>query len=288
MRSAELLLNISAEHGEGPVWDNLHEELYWVDLLRGDYHVFNLSTNEHHCFNAGQPLGVLALREKSGLIMALRDGFALVDKKGDKPALIHTPEIDAGTRFNDGAVDPAGRFFAGTMTFDGKENRGNLYSVDATHQLRHLEHALFIPNGMGWSPNGDTFFLTDTNAHLIYAYDYDLASGSIANKRRFIEFPSNEFPDGFAMDSEGGFWIAMWGGGALHRYDHNGRKVDLIDLPVQYPTSCCFGGKDRSTLFVTSSRLMLPRDESAEHSVAGKMLRIETGVAGLPQHRFKG
>jgi xylono-1,5-lactonase len=288
MRNAELLLDITSEHGEGPVWDDQTGALYWVDLLKGDYHVFHIGSGEHHCFNAGQPLGVLALREKGGMIMALRDGFAWVDKKGDLPMLIHSPEPGAGTRFNDGAVDPAGRFFAGTMTFDGKENRGNLYSLDSNHQLRHLEHALFIPNGMGWSLDGNTFFLTDTNANLIYAYDYDVGSGSISNKRKFIEFSPHEFPDGFAMDSEGGFWIAMWGGGALHRYDRGGRKMAAFDLPVQYPTSCCFGGKDMSTLFITSSRLMLSQDEREEHTIAGKMLRLDTDVAGLPQRRFKG
>lgn len=289
VRTVEPLLDLSIEHGEGPVWDNLRGELYWVDLLQGDYHVLNISTGLHHRFPVGQPLGVLALREKGGLIMALRDGFALVDKNGDEPRFIHKPEEeDTTTRFNDGAVDPAGRFFAGTMTFDGKENRGNLYLVDTTHRLRHLEKSLFIPNGMGWSLDGGTFFLTDTNAHLIYAYDYDVESGSISNKRKFIEFSSDESPDGFAMDSEGGFWIAMWGGGALHRYDHKGKKVEVIDLPVLYPTSCCFGGKDMCTLFITSSRLILSQDERVKHSMAGKMFKLQTDVAGLPQRRFKG
>lgn len=288
MRSVEPLLDLSLEHGEGPVWDHLRGELYWVDLLQGDYHVLDVSTGAHHHFQVGQPLGVLALREKGGLIMALRDGFALVDKNGDPPRFIHRPEEDTTTRFNDGAIDPAGRFFAGTMTFDGGEDRGNLYSVDAKHRLQHLERSLFIPNGMGWSLDGSTFFLTDTNAHVIYAYDYDVASGSMSNKRWFIEFSSGESPDGFAMDSEGGFWIAMWGGGALHRYDHKGKKVEVIDLPVQYPTSCCFGGKDMSTLFITSSKLMLSENDRLKNSMAGKIFRLETGVKGLLQRRFKG
>jgi xylono-1,5-lactonase len=285
----EPVFKVTTEHGEGPVWDFRHQRLYWVDLLKGDYLFGDVSTGEVKRVNVGQPLGVLALRENGGLVVAVQQGFALWDENNRQLEFLQCPEKEnREIRFNDGAVDPRGRFLAGTMTFDGDKDIGNLYMLGFDHQLKKLETSLFIPNGMGWSPDHKTFYLTDTNRHIIYAYDYFDETGDITNRRPFIEFSENEYPDGLTIDAEGGFWIAMWSGSKIYRYDAKGKKLGEIPVPVQYPTSCCFGGGDMSTLFITSSQLPLSEEDRRKQPLAGRMFRIDTDVIGLPEPRFKG
>lgn len=289
MNTIKHLFDVVTEHGEGPVWDAVENKLYWVDLLKGDYLKADIHTGEVKRFHIGQPLGVLALRENGGLILALRDGLALWNESTESLDFIHTPEKEnPTTRFNDGAVDPAGRFFAGTMTFDGDKDIGNLYRLGADHSLKTVESSLYIPNGMAWSSDHKTFYLTDTNRHIIYAYDYDVDSGDITNRRTFIQFGEREFPDGLTTDTNGDFWIALWGASKIYRFDHRGKKIAEIPVPVQYPTSCCFGGDDLSTLFITTSRLALSEHDRKRQSPAGKILMLETNVTGVAQRRFKG
>ena len=289
MSAIKHVFDVVAEHGEGPVWDAVEKQLYWVGLLKGDYLRADIHTGEVKRFHIGQPLGVLALREKGGLILALRDGFALWDEATKSLDFIHTPEKEnPDTRFNDGGVDPAGRFFAGTMTFDGNRDIGNLYRLGTDHSLKKVESSLYIPNGMAWSTDRKNFYLTDTNRHIIYVYDYDVDTGDITNRRTFIQFDKHEFPDGLTTDTNGDFWIALWGSSKIYRFDHQGKKVAEIPVPVQYPTSCCFGGDDLSTLFITTSRLPLPEHEQKNQPLAGKLLMLETNVTGVAPLRFKG
>jgi xylono-1,5-lactonase len=289
MQKAEPVFDVITEHGEGPVWDPIEGNLYWVDLLEGDYIKTNLGTGETKRFNLGQPLGVLALRAKGGLVVALRDGFAFWDEATRQLDFIHTPEKEnTETRFNDGAVDPDGRFFAGTMTMDGKKDIGNLYRLGTDKSLKKVESSLFIPNGMAWSMDAKTFYLTDTHRNVIFAYDYELESGDITNRRTFIQFEKHEFPDGLTTDTHGNFWIAMFGGSKICQYDRLGKKANEITLPVQYPTSCCFGGDKLSTLFVTTSKLVLSEAERKQQPLAGSMFRLETDVVGVCEPRFKG
>jgi len=275
----------SAEHGEGPVWDPESGLLYWVDILQNRYFKGNPATGEVSSYDVGQPIGVLALKKSGGVITALRDGYAHFDEELQKTDLIYnTVDANPGTRFNDGAVDPRGRFLAGTMTFNGEEQIGKLFSLDTDFKATELETSLFIPNGMDWA--GDTFYLTDTNQHLIFAYDYDLGTGRISNRRPFIEFADDEYPDGCCIDSQGGFWVAMWGGGKLCRFDKNGNKIEEIDLPVAHPTSCCFGGEDLNILFITTSRLLLSEAEIKDNPQAGKLLSMDTELKGRPNFKF--
>ncbi|KAG1657633.1 Regucalcin [Nymphon striatum] len=197
----EPIFHISAEHGEGPVWDALHHKIYWVDLLKGLYFKGDLKDNTIEDYSIGQPLGFLALRENQ-------------EEQ-------HNSEV----RFNDGAVDPKGRIFGGTMEWNGADNKGKLFRLNTDHSWNVLEENIHITNGMGWNPEKDTFFMIDTNRNAVFAYDYEIASGDISNKRTHIQFADTEFPDGMTIDSDGGFWIALWGGGALVRFDKFGNKM---------------------------------------------------------------
>jgi xylono-1,5-lactonase len=196
----------------------------------------------------------------------------------------HNPDV----RFNDGAVDPRGRFFAGTMQWDGRPALGKLFRLDPDRTITQWEKDIFITNGMGWSPDQRTFYLVDTFAPILYAYDYEIETGDIHNRRDFVVFEEGEYPDGMTIDSEGGFWIAMWSAGKVIRLDPSGKHIGEIRLPVTHPTSCCFGGPDLKTLFITTSQLPLSEKEKAEQPLAGRIFVLETDTTGQVEPRFKG
>ncbi len=284
------LFDIQAELGEGPVWDPVLQQLYWVDIMAGKYFKADYPSGILETHVVGQPLGALALREKGGLVMALKGGFGLFDETSGKLKLIkNVPEKDnPKVRFNDGAVDPKGRFFAGTMDMNEHRDIGKLYRLDANFSTTLLVENIYISNGMGWSLDHTKFFYIDTLAHCVFSYDYDLETGAISNKNYFIEFGFNEYPDGMAMDNEGGFWIAFWGSSKIEHYDAKGLFVKRVTMPVPQPTSCCFGGADMKTLFITSAYRGLTAVQRKEFPLSGRLFAVETDVAGKIEPKFAG
>ncbi|PGH40674.1 MAG: hypothetical protein CRN43_01565 [Candidatus Nephrothrix sp. EaCA] len=282
----ESVFDVRCQHGESPVWDAGGGCLYWVDLLKGFLHKGNIQTGEVKSYDAGCSVGVLAVRQSGGLIMATGKGIGFWSETESKLQILHPLQNADRTRFNDGAVDAQGRFFAGTMAHRGDSPLGVLYRVDKNLCLRKMEESLLIPNGMGWSEDNQTFYLTDTNKHVIYSYDYDMATGDISNRIPFIEFGKDEFPDGMCMDRQGSFWVAMWGGGKINKFGKNGQKQEEFILPVKYPTSCCFGGSEMKTLFIATSSLPLSEEEKESNPWAGKVLKLDTPRVGKKQFLF--
>lgn len=278
------------EHGEGPFWDEVRQEYFWVDLLQGIYYRGSTETGHLKKQAVGQPLGVMALREQGGQVMAVRDGFGFFDEESLQLELIQpSPEQDnREVRFNDGVVSPQGQFWAGTMEWDGKKKIGKLFRLNTDHSFTTLETDLFIPNGMGWNTKVDTFFMIDTGQHCVFAYDYDLQNDGITNRRVFIQFEDNENPDGMAIDAQDHFWIAMWGGAKIIHLDQDGNKVEEILLPVPFPTSCCFGGGNLDQLFITSSRITMNQDQIDQYPLSGTSFVIPTNRKGKPGYRFAG
>ncbi|MEM6378325.1 MAG: SMP-30/gluconolactonase/LRE family protein [Bacteroidota bacterium] len=290
MKNIEPIFNTLLEHGEGPVWDEKTAQLYWVDLLRGKYFRGNLVNDTLVNYAIGQPLGALAMRQDKGLVMALRDGFARFDEDTQQLEMVKdSPILNLpNVRFNDGSVDPKGRFLAGTMTFDGDEQIGKLYSLDEQQSYRELDDNFLIPNGMGWNKNGDQFYLIDSFQNVLFAYDYDLEAGLVSNKRVHIQFEKQEIPDGMCMDAEGSFWIAMWGGSKILNFSPKGKRIDQIEMPVPYPTSCCFGGPKLNQLFITSSQLPLNEHEKKQFPLSGRTFMVELDVVGKSDYRYNG
>ncbi|MEZ5041978.1 MAG: SMP-30/gluconolactonase/LRE family protein [Saprospiraceae bacterium] len=289
-KEVRAIFDIQAEHGEGPVWDEKNQQLYWVDIGQGKFYTGDLASGRTAAYSIGQALGVLGLREMGGIVMAVRDGFGFFDEKTGLFQLIEpSPEQhNALVRFNDGAVDPAGRFFAGTMAWDEEQCLGKLFRLDPDLSWEAVEDHLHIPNGMGWSKDLSTYFMIDTMQQAVFAYDYDVSTGAIANRRKFIEFPKGEFPDGMCMDSEDGFWIALWGLKKVVHFDHSGKRVAEIIVPALHPTSCCFGGEQMQTLFITSSQRDLTPAQKIAYPLAGRTFVIETDVVGKVEPRFRG
>jgi len=189
-------------------------------------------------------------------------------------------------RFNDGKVDPGGRFWVGTL---GDDDQSCLYRLDPDGELHTMETGIQISNGLGWSPDRKTMYYTDSPLRVIYAYDYDLGSGSITNRRDFVSVPIDEgFPDGLAVDSDGFIWSAHWDGWRISRYDPEGNIERVVYLPVQRPTSCTFGGPDLDQLFITSAWTGLSETERREQPLAGDLFLVCGDVKGQKENMFLG
>lgn len=290
MLTAKPIFDIKPEHGEGPIWCPITQKFYCVDLLKGIYYKVDWKIRTSIKYEIGQELGVMALCENNNIVVAVRDGFAFFNEETKTLQLIeNSPEIKVRKRrMNDGAIDPSGRFLAGTMEYDGANPTGKLYSLDSHKKWQCLEEHIFIPNGMGWSPDATTYYMVDTFRNIMYAYDYNIETGDISNRRNHIQWGKDEYPDGMTIDSEGGFWIAMWLGSKVSHFDSSGKWIEDIHVPVLHTTSCCFGGRDLKTLLITTSNLNLSKKEKKENPLAGRCFAFKTNTVGQKEPRYKG
>ena len=164
----------------------------------------------------------------------------------------------------------------------------SLYRLDSDGSLHTMEGGLTIANGMGWSPDGKTMYLTDTRRHLIYAYDFDGATGSISNRRNFVQVPVDDgFPDGLTVDSKGFVWSARWAGSCIVRYDPDGKLERKVELPASHVTCCAFGGPDLTDLYITTAWNEMSDEEHAREPLAGDLFRLRTGIKGVAQPKFQ-
>ena len=183
-------------------------------------------------------------------------------------------------------MDRRGRFWAGTLAPGATSS---LYRLDPDLTVHTMETGITASNGIGWSPDNRTMYFTDTRRKTIYAYDFDAATGSIGNRRPLIFTPEEDgVPDGLTVDSEGFIWSARWGGWKVSRYDPSGKLEREVRLPVQYPTSCAFGGDRLDELYVTSARTRVSEEQIHDQPFAGDLLRLRTGIRGLPEPKFAG
>jgi sugar lactone lactonase YvrE len=293
MDELEHVLAVRNELGEGPIWDAETQMLYWVDIYGQAFYRFAPATGSLRKTAVGVMVGVLAPRAAGGLVLATERGFALWDESSAALTPLAAPADEhPETRFNDGAVDPAGRFWAGTMLEDSGDWNpapGNLYRLDPDHTLHRVDSGFAVSNGIGWSLDWKTMYFTDSPRQVIYAYDYDLLTGAIENRRPFIQTPGEaSVPDGLTVDSEGCIWSARWGGWRIIRYDPQGKKEREIALPVQYPTSCAFGGAALDELYITSAATRLNAQQRQEQPLAGDVFRLRPGVKGLETPRYLG
>ncbi|HBY07038.1 MAG TPA: gluconolactonase [Chloroflexi bacterium] len=275
--------------GEGPVWVPEEQALYWIDIQRPALQRWHPQSAEYRFWQLPSEIGSFALRKQGGAVLALRTGFAYLDLETAAITPLADPEADLPfTRFNDGKCDRRGRFWAGTMDEEIPNTRGALYRLDPGGAYLTMQEGIGISNGLGWSPDNRTMYYTDSIKHQIYAYDFDLESGTIRNRRVFAETPEAYVPDGLAVDAEGYIWSAKWDGWKVVRYAPDG-SVDLeVPLPVQRPTSCAFGGPDLKHLYITSARVDLSAKELAEQPQAGSIFVVKTTTQGLPEPRFQG
>ena len=288
--SAELLLGVQNSTGESPVWHAQEQALYWVDIPAQTLHRWQAQTGAHQVWNAPEMLACMVRgTAATQWIAGTETGMFALDTGRDEAlgfARIATVEHALpGMRFNDGRCDRQGRFLAGTMLMDMAAARavGNIYQLQADGGLRQLLGGFTTPNGMAFSPDGRTMYLSDSHPSVrqVWAYDYDTDAGLPSNQRPFIDMGGFAGrPDGAAMDSDGGYWICGNDAGLVHRYTPAG-KLDLsVRLPAAKPAMCAFGGAGMRTLFITSIR---PANSAAD-ALDGGLFAIELpGVQGCPE-----
>ncbi|MCR4286083.1 MAG: SMP-30/gluconolactonase/LRE family protein, partial [Candidatus Kaiserbacteria bacterium] len=223
--------------------------------------------------------------------VAVQNGFGRYDTKSGVLEMLATVEHEnSSIRFNDGKCDPAGRFWAGTMAQDGTPDAGSLYCLDYDLIVTKKLGGIGISNGIGWSPKADKMYYIDSRSQKVVEYSYDLASGAISSPRTVVEIEVKEgTPDGMCVDAEGMLWVALWDGGKVIRINpKNGERLSEVMVPkVQKVTSCAFGGKDLSTLFITTARVDLSPDEERRQPDAGSLFSVVVGVRGLPANVFE-
>jgi sugar lactone lactonase YvrE len=233
-------------------------------------------------------LGAVALRESGGLLGAFMTGFKWIDPDTGAVTPIVDPEPHRpGNRLNDGRCDRRGRFFAGTMDNEEIACTGTLYRLDPNLSVHALASDVHLSNGIDWSPDDRVMYYADSLRHVIWAYDFDLETGEIGNRRAFAEVPEDAgVPDGLCVDAEGCVWSAHWGGWRVTRYDPAGRIERIIDLPAAQITCPAFGGRDLEVLYVSSAAIGMSEADFAKAPDAGGLFALEVGVRGLPASRF--
>lgn len=285
----ECVLEAGAILGESPVWDGERDRLYWVDSLGQSINSFDPATRLNTSWPTPTPVGSIGLREGGGLVAALKSGFAFYDEGATSPRL--TVAIDGepeSNRLNDGRVDPAGRFWAGSMTGPGREPVGALFCLDNELNVHRRAEGMVLSNTLCWSPDGGTMYHGDSFRRTVWAWDFDVESGAIGNRRIFAEGEGLAgVPDGAIVDEEGHLWIAHIQGSCIARYAPSGKLVRTIRLPVQNPTCPAFGGPGLRTLYVTSATIGLTPEQRAAQPLAGGLFALDVDVAGRPERRFR-
>ena len=291
---AELIVDARNAVGESPVWVAEENALYWVDIPAGGLQRWSADSGHVEAWKAPQMLACIARQSNGRWVAGMESGFFELhphnDGSLDSELLAEVNHARADMRLNDGRCDRQGRFWAGSMVLNMGANaaEGTLYRYGAG-QPGPLDAQLggfIVPNGLGFSPDGRTMYLSDSHplVQQIWAFDYDIDNGTPSNRRLFVDmhqFPGR--PDGAAVDAEGCYWICANDAGLIHRFTPDGRLDRSLAVPVKKPTMCAFGGSRLDTLFVTSIR---PGDDQDAQSLAGGVFALNPGVKGLPEPAF--
>jgi sugar lactone lactonase YvrE len=284
----ECALEQPALLGESPIWSAAEQALYFVDIHRPAIHRFRPADGDLATWPLTENVGSIGLRAAGGLIAALRKTFAVVDTvDGTVHSLQAALFADSDVRFNDGRCDRSGRFWAGTVQERRKPGLASLYCVQTNGRCSKALDGLTVSNGISWSPDDRVMYLADSWERAIYAFDFDLTEGRLANRRVFARFAEGVgIPDGAAVDSEGCYWIAHFDGWRVSRYSPRGELVRVVEFPVPRPTSCAFGGPDMRTLYVTSASFNLSPEQLAAAPLSGCLFALDVGAQGLPEPAF--
>lgn len=296
MDQVEHILPCRNKLGEGPLWSEEQEVLYWVDIENDCYCRFDPISDHSEIIQTGVAVGVLAERERGGLVLATKKGFAFWDETSKTLRYGAQPfGEDPRLRFNDGAVDCRGRFWAGSKVEDGQEHpdNGTLYRLDPDGSVHVMLTNIGVPNGIGWSPDNTIMYFADSPRQIITAYDFDAENGTITQPRPFVLTGDEEgglglagFPDGLCVDSDGYVWSAFWDGGKVIRFAPDGTIERTIDMPVARPTACTFGGAGLNELYITSAAV----DDvlKQQYPLSGDLFRVRTDIKGQPKYKFAG
>lgn len=293
MVAVDCVLDAKAALGESPLWCEREQVLWWADIEAKALHRFDPATGEDRSQHLPSRIGCFALRERGGMVVGLEDGFHFLDPATGYLEAIVDPEPDRpGNRLNDGTTSPGGAFIAGTMPMGKREPVAALYRLWPDRRCERLFDSLTVTNGCTFSPDGRTFYFSDSepSVRTIWTCDHDLASGALTNRRVFVDTHGLAGrPDGGACDADGCYWMAGVGGWQLVRFTPRGAVDRIIDLPVERPTKVAFGGRALDTLYVTSiGQNPSPGTEARQPQAGGVFALRVPGVTGVVLPRFSG
>jgi len=287
----ELLVDVNCAVGEGPSWEDRDQALLWVDLIPGDVYRLSLTTGGVDRMRLERPASAVLPRVSGGYVLTLPDGLYALGRieQGAQLELLCPVESELSQNsINDAKCDPAGRLWAGTLARGWIPEAGSLYRIGADLSVTWVLGGTTISNGLGWSPDSTRMYFADSAPGTVDAFDYDVATGEVSRRRRFADLAADVgSPDGLCVDAEGGVWVAVFRGSAVHRYAPDGTLDRIVAMPTPLVTSCCFGGPDLAHLYVTTATVELPPDERTVRG-AGALYVLEPGVQGLPTAAFGG
>lgn len=291
MQTVERMVAIQNEMGETPIWVSEEQAVYWVDTVTHAIFRYDPATQQSTSFQPTLPVRALCRRATGGWVVITDVGLAFWNQQTNTCEFIVNPYADKpDVQLNDGMIDRQGRLVTGSFnhtTLTAPD--GELYRLDPDLSLHKLDTQLVLSNGIGVSPDSQTLYVAEMFAQKITAYDYDAATGTVSNRRLFVEIPvEHGMPDGVTVDSEGDVWAAHWNGWRVTRYDPSGKLERTLMLPVKIPTCIGFGGEDMKDLYITSAWYSLTDQERKAQPWAGDLLRIRTDVQGLAEPPFKG
>ncbi len=280
--------------GEGPHWSEQKQTLYWVDIVNpalqsvaiGPTGALDSTTLRRHPL--GEMTGVVVPAHAGGFLAASESGIVALDSQINATP-IAAPESDRpDNRFNDGKCDSRGRLWASSLSMKGEKAQASLWRIDPDHTVTRMIDDIDIGNGLGWNDEETVFYFTDSGKATIYRFVFDIDTGTLSERSVFAGPDESRagVPDGLAVDEEGHVWSAQWDGACVIRYAPDGSIDRIVQVPAHRPTSCAFGGKDGSTLFVTSARVGLDDAQLAEAPLSGSVFAIESGTRGKPGNSF--
>ena len=298
MKKAKLFNNCKNHLGEGVLWSHKENTLYWLDVpMPSKLFKICMDNNEMSTYKMPEMITAMSSRSNGEILVASHhciNSFNFQQQKLTKILDIE-PNLPKN-RCNDGASDAKGRFWIGTMQnnissdatdIEITENSGSLYCVNKDLTYTKHESNIGVSNTLAWSPDNQKFYFTDTLTGIIFSYDFNLENGEISNKKEFAKHERG-YPDGSTVDSEGYLWSCRWGGSCVIRFDPNGKVDDIVELPVENITSCTFGNKSLQTLFITTARWGMTKEDIEKNPEAGGLFSIDLDIKGLPDNAFSG
>lgn len=285
--NVECVANIQDVLGEVPRWHATENALYWIDAFKPAVHRYDPATGKTESWTPQDKLGSFAPCREGGLLLAGRNGFVLYDPRSGRYDRISDPENGATVNIlNDGRCDSRGRFWVGSMSRTIQSPTGSLYRLERG-KTEKFGNAIWVANGVAFSPDDKRMYFADSHLHTIFAYDFDVEAGTVGERREFAKVDRKGSPDGASVDADGFLWTALFDGGCVARYAPDGRLDRIVDMPVSRPTAVAFGGPGLRTLYVTTARFRLPPEKLASEQHAGGLLALDVGVAGLPEPMYK-
>lgn len=284
MPQVEQVPGTECYHGEGPCWAVGWGGLRWVDMLAGDVLSLDPRTGVSRT-HVGDIAAVIRPRASGGALVALGDHFAITDGDLSELRTVASLDLARGVRLNEGGCDPDGRFYCGSTSPDAGVQAGTFYRLDPDGSVRKVLEKVTVSNGFGFAPDGRTAYYVDTAEQGIDRFDYTGVTG-LVNRRRWVDIPVGAgAPDGLAVDADGGVWVALFGGSAVHCYSASGTLDEVVALPVSQVTACTFGDADLDTLYVTTSKVGA---DTEPQPAAGSLFAVQPGTRGLPALEFAG